>query len=62
MDLTKSDDVMTLMRAADNETQWNRYCDLVKEANGGDYPCFWWGAVVLSGLAAQKQAEWAAKV
>lgn len=58
MDLTKSGDVIALMECADSRERWDRYADYVKEANGGDYPCWWWCAVILPGLLASKEAEW----
>lgn len=43
-------EVEQLMLSSMNESEWNANCDKVKAAFGGDYPQFWYSAIVLSGL------------
>ncbi len=49
-DLTKQSDVVNLMKSSKSETEWNANCDKVKSANGGDYPSFWFAAIIMSGI------------
>lgn len=56
MDLTKQEDVVALMSSATSESDWNSKCDQVQKANAG-YPSFWFGAIILSGLAAKITAK-----
>jgi hypothetical protein len=42
-ELTRMDDVETLMMSSKDESEWSANCDKVKAANGGDYPNFWAG-------------------
>lgn len=46
------------LAATKSSSEWNRVCDQVKAAHGGEYPDWWWAAVMQSGLAAQTQAKW----
>lgn len=48
-DLTKQQDVVTLMASSKSEKEWNANCDKVTAANNG-YPQFWYSAIVLSGV------------
>ncbi len=50
MDLTQKDNVVALMKSSTNEQDWNKNCDAVKQANSGDYPSFWYAAIILSGV------------
>jgi hypothetical protein len=50
-DLTTKEGVVALMESSRTPDEWNQNCDTVKSANGGDYPLFWWKAIVKSGLA-----------
>jgi hypothetical protein len=58
LSLTEVKNVQVLMASSKNEQEWNDNCDKVKAANGGDYPSFWFTAVILSGIASQTQATW----
>ena len=49
-DLTKQSDVVSLMQSSKSESAWNDNCDKVKAANGGDYPSFWFAAIIMSGI------------
>jgi hypothetical protein len=49
-DLTTPTGVISLMKSSANGSEWNRNCDSVKAANGGDYPGFWFSTIILSGL------------
>ena len=49
-DLTKQSDVVSLMQSSKSESAWNDNCDKVKAANGGDYPSFWFAAIIMSGV------------
>ena len=50
-------EVVELMKSSKSEKEWNANCDLV-EAKCGGYPSFWYGAIVLSGVASQTAAKW----
>lgn len=50
-DLEKQHHVVELMKSSKNQEEWNANCDKVKQANGGQYPGFWYAAIVLSGVA-----------
>jgi len=56
-DLTKQENIVALMRSSKSAQEWNANCDKVKEANNG-YPDFWYGAIVLSGIAANVSSKW----
>lgn len=58
VDLTKEKNVVDLMGASNSEHEWNYNCNRVKEANNGQYPDFWWEAIMVSGLAAKVQKTW----
>ena len=49
--------VKELMASSTSETEWNDNCDSIKEANGGDYPDFWLGTVMMSGLYGKVSAK-----
>lgn len=53
LDLTKESDVVTLMKSSKSESAWNDNCDKVKAANGGNYPSFWFAAIIMSGICSQ---------
>lgn len=57
-DLTSLDDVIALMESSSSDQEWDDNCDRVKEANHGNYPGFWFRAIVLSGLAKRVTAKW----
>ena len=50
--------VKELMGASTSEREWNENCDMIKKANNGDYPGFWFQEVMMSGLASRTQAKW----
>lgn len=56
--LNDMESVARLMASSASEAEWNNNADKVKAANDGDYPSFWFGIIVLSGLAAKTQAKW----
>ena len=49
-DLTTPEGVTAHMSEATSEDDWNKRCDQVQAANGGNYPDFWYETVILSGL------------
>lgn len=51
------EEVVNLMKSSTSETEWSANCDKVKKAGGGQYPSFWYGAIVMSGLASQVMAK-----
>jgi hypothetical protein len=57
-DLTTEQGVTTLMRSSTTEKEWNSNCDKVKQANGNDYPTFWFKACIVSGLVNEVMAGW----
>lgn len=56
-DLTTIDGVKALMSSSRSEEEWNSNCDKVKSANG-DYPYWWYGEIVLSGLLDDVYKKW----
>ena len=60
-DLTREEDVTSLMISSKNEEEWNNNCDKIKAANNKDYPKFWYEKIVLSGLANKVQKSWEKK-
>ncbi len=56
LDLTKKDDVVSLMESSKTEAEWNTNCDKVITANNG-YPQFWYAAIVLSGVMSKTSAK-----
>lgn len=57
-DLTTDKGVVDHMSASTSEDDWNNRCDQVKAANGGNYPEFWFGKVIMSGLASRVATKW----
>ena len=49
-------EVVKLMESSRSEAEWNANCDKVKKAFGG-YPDWWYGTIVLSGVAARIAAK-----
>lgn len=58
MNLTTESGVVAYMKEAISEKDWNNRCDEVKKANGGDYPSFWYPAIILSGVFHQTCINW----
>jgi hypothetical protein len=50
--------VVALMSGSKTEAEWNSNCAKVKEACGGDYPSFWYEAIVMAGVVEQTAAKW----
>ncbi len=49
-DLTKESGVVFFMMGAKSAADWNNRCDAVKAANDGQYPDFWYKAIILGGI------------
>lgn len=60
-DLTKAENVLAHMLQANSANDWNRRCDDVKRANGGNYPGFWFHLMILSGIAQAIRDSWQSK-
>lgn len=54
----KEAEVIALMGSSTSKTEWNANCDKVKKAFGGNYPPFWYQAVIVSGLADKTAKKW----
>jgi hypothetical protein len=50
--------VVGLMEATTTMADWDKACDRVKAAFDGEYPGFWYMAILASGLAGRKQRGW----
>ena len=48
MNLTQ-EEINKLKEAAGNDQEWNKVCDEIKAARGGQYPPDWWKVVVIMG-------------
>ena len=51
-------EVVALMESSTSENEWNANCDKVKRAHGGQYPEFWFTAIVQSGVLQRTSAKW----
>lgn len=49
--------VAQVMEMSRSEEEWDKNCDLVKAAFGGDYPSFWWETIMMSGIAHRTMAS-----
>ena len=49
--------VIDLMVSSKSESEWNANCDKVKETCN-DYPGFWYGTVIVSGLCDRVSKGW----
>lgn len=58
LSLSTVDGVRNLMSSSKNKYEWNANCDLVKSANKGGYPSFWFSEIVMSGLAQRVASGW----
>lgn len=45
-------DVVNLMKSSQSEAEWNANCKKVKQAFGGDFPNFWYSAIIAPGVPA----------
>lgn len=52
------DSVVALMRSSTCEQDWKDNCDAVKHDNGGDYPDFWFRAIVQNHVKSKAEAGW----
>lgn len=52
------DAVVKLMESSQTELEWNANCDKVKASHGGDYPSWWFGAIVMSGVLGRTAERW----
>ena len=43
-------EVVDLMQSSKSESDWNSNCDVVKEAHGGEYPGYWYLAIIIAGI------------
>lgn len=50
-DLTTEEGVVALMESSLDSSEWNENLDKVKRANGGQYPAFWYKAIILARVA-----------
>lgn len=57
-DLATAQGVADYMSEATTQADWDNRIRDVKAANGGDYPIFWYGAVIASGLTIQTAKKW----
>lgn len=57
-DLTQIDNVVAYMKESLSEKDWNDRSDKVKEANGNEYPGFWFMEIVMSGLTYDTALKW----
>lgn len=51
-------EVVELMKSSKNADEWNNNCDKVKAAFNGNYPAFWYGAIIMSGIHGQVSSSW----
>jgi hypothetical protein len=51
-------EVTNLMSSSVNEDDWNKNCDIVKKAFNGQYPPFWYSAVIASGTLSKCREKW----
>ena len=58
IDLKTAEGVKTLMTSSTSEEEWNKNCNQVKAINGGDYPNFWFPAILVSGIAKKTSDTW----
>jgi hypothetical protein len=51
-------EVVTLMKSSKSKNEWNSNCSKVKISCGGDYPGFWYGSIIMSGLLTKVAQTW----
>jgi len=56
--LLPENEVVELMKSSNTEEEWNSNCDRVKNTFGGQYPTYWYSAIVMSGVASETAAKW----
>lgn len=52
------EDLVNLMRSSASEEEFNRNVKIVKARFNGDYPPFWFGTMVVSGVTNEIQRTW----
>lgn len=52
------EELVSLMRSSASEEEWNRNTDIVKARFNGDYPPFWFGSIVVSGVMNDTRRTW----
>lgn len=52
------EEVVKLMESSKNEVEWNNNCDKVKESYDGEYPDFWYDAIIISGVFNETKKDW----
>jgi hypothetical protein len=57
-DLTTEEGVVAHMEAATSDNDWNARAKAVKKANGGQYPDFWYPAMIQSKRMDKITAKW----
>lgn len=58
MNLKAVEDVVALLKTSLSPEIWADNLKLIRDANGGDYPDFWYEAVVRSGLIDRICMKW----
>jgi len=53
-----ADEVRALMESSRSQAEWDANCDRVKAVHGGEYPDFWFAAVIMSGLLGRVSQTW----
>ena len=53
--------VVELMKSSKSGEEWDANCEKVKEAFGGDYPTFWYSALIASDVPEEIAMLWAYK-
>lgn len=43
-------EVVSLMESSETPAEWNKNCQIVKDAHGGEYPLYWFEAIIMSGV------------
>lgn len=51
-------EVVDLMASSKSSQEWDDNCTKVKAKNGGNYPFFWYRAILVSGLATATSMKW----
>ena len=53
-----TDQEVAKLKATRSSIEWNRVCDEIKNARGGEYPPDWWNRIMMTGLMAQIHDAW----
>lgn len=57
LNIMNKQEVIDLMKSSKSKQEWNSNCDKVKAACGG-YPKWWYGEIVMQGIAEQVANTW----